>query len=156
MKNATHHKAKRISSPRHLRELPDGLTPRDFEWEDAPCVVAALEARWKKWRKQKDLLDRDWLEASRRRVQAAAAEINADKLKLALAVEEEKRLAYFKADAEENEQFVAALGAAITRQAKARNDAWRASAEARLRRATKAINADINRRDRQLLARKRR
>lgn len=156
MKNATHHKRKRISSPRHLRELPDGLAPKDFEWEDAPCVIAALEKRWATWRRQKDLLDADWMKASRQRVQDATDAVNVDKLKAALAAEEEKRLAYFAADAEENARFVAALGAAIKKQAADRISAWRASAEARLRRATNAINEDINRRDRELLRRKRR
>jgi hypothetical protein len=143
-------------SVRGLHALPDGLTPDDIEWEDAPSVIAALEQRWAKWRKQKDILDRDWLKASRERVAAAAQLVGEDKLKIALDTEEEKRRVYFVQDAEENAQYVAALSAAIKKSADARSAAWLASARARLARATRAINADTNRRDRELLARKRR
>lgn len=153
MKNATHHKAKGKARPRiivrGLHSLPDGLTPRDLEWENAPCVVAALEQRFARWRKQQDEINADWLKASRQRVQDAAAEVDADKLKLALAAEEEKRLDYFASDAEETARYVAALAAAIKKQAADRNAAWRASAEARLRRATAEINRDIVSRERQ-------
>jgi hypothetical protein len=164
MKNATNHKARGDARPhrkrritvRGLHVLPDGLTPNDLEWEDAPSVIAALEQRWAKWRKLKNVIDADWLKASRHRVQEAAKEINADRLNAALEAEEEKRRKYFAEDAAQNEAYVRALGSAIKKSADARNAAWRTAAEARLRRATKAINADINRRDRELLQRKQR
>jgi len=143
-------------SVRGLAFLPDGLTPNDLEWEDAPFVVAALEQRWAKWRRLKNVIDADWLKASQERLREAANEINVDKLKSALEAEEEKRGAYFAADAEENQRYVAALGLAIKRSSDTRIAAWRTTTEARLRRATNAINAEINRRDRELLERKRR
>jgi hypothetical protein len=160
-KSSSHNRGPRKSrkarlSVRGLTFLPDGITPNDLEWEDAPAVVAALEQRWAKWRKLKNVIDADWLKGSQERVREAAREIKADKLKAALEAEEEKRRAYFAADAEENQRYIAALGSAIKKSSDARNAAWRTGAEARLRRATNAINADINRRDRALLARKRR
>jgi hypothetical protein len=122
---------------------------------DRERLIRALEARFDRWRRAKDVIDADWLKGSQQRVQEAGQEINADKLKVALEAEEEKRRAYFAADAEENQRYVAALGLAIKKSSDARNAAWQRAAEARLRRATNAINADINRRDRELLLRKR-
>jgi hypothetical protein len=116
-----------------------------------------LEQRWQTWLRQKDKLDADFRRQSLARVAAAAKEINADRLKAALEQEEEKRLAYFQSDAEENAKYVAALTAAIKKQAADRISAWRTEAEAHLRRATASINADIVAKERKLFGvRKRR
>jgi hypothetical protein len=139
-----------------LREVHEADWPTLPPADDSERLIRTLEARFARWRKAKDLIDADWLKDSRQRVQEAAKEIDADELKIALAAEEEKRLAYFTEDALQNEAYIRALGVAIKKSADARNAVWLAAARARLARATRAINAETNRRDRKLLDRKRR
>jgi hypothetical protein len=108
-----------------------------------------LEERWMQWQKQRALIEADFRREHLSRVEAVKIEIDAARQQQLMDDAEEKQRAYFAADAAETQKFVDALCEHSQRK-------WRTAAEARLRRATNAINAEINRRDRELLARKRR
>src|ERR1700684_1213261 len=76
-----------------LHFLPDGMRPRDFEWNDAPSVVremAALEESWQRWRAAKDLIDADEHQAGLKRLEEIAKEIDAAKQSTLLDEEEER------------------------------------------------------------------
>jgi hypothetical protein len=147
-----HRPRKARLSVRGLTFLPDGLTPNDLEWEDAPSVIAALEQRWAKWRRQKDAINADIHRAYLRRAEEIGREVEADRRKQMLADLDAQQAVYATADAAKNQRYLDTIVAA-----KQKRDAdWRKRAMARLARATREINLDINRRDRELLARKRR
>jgi hypothetical protein len=145
---------------RGLRALPDGLSPDDLEWEDAPCVVAEIEKRWARWRKAQDSIAADWLKSSRERVQEIAKLVDADKRQQQMDAELAQRDAYFAASEAENLKFVAALKAAFATKAAAKKqeaDEWKKQATERLAKATRAINREIVDRERRVFGvRKRR
>jgi hypothetical protein len=108
-----------------------------------------LETRWMQWQNQRAEIEADFRAAHLVWIEAVKVEIDAARQHQLMEDAEAKATAYHAADAAETQKFVDALYAHS--QAK-----WKAAAIARLRRATNAINADINRRDRELLLRKRR
>jgi hypothetical protein len=112
-------------------------------------ALRLLETRWMQWQKQRALIDADFRREHLARVEAVKVEIDAAQRQQLMDDAEEKQRVYFAADAAETQKFVDALCEHSQKR-------WRTAAEARLRRATNAINAEINRRDRELLARKRR
>ena len=130
----------------HLRNLPDGLTGRDFEWSPVMSAADVLEAKWQRWRAAKDSVNRDWVKAQLERVAEIAQEVDRDKQKTGVEEEEEKRRAYFLQDHQENQQFVAALVATH----KAKVEEWRIAAQERLRKATAQLNRETINRERKL------
>jgi hypothetical protein len=108
-----------------------------------------LEKRWIKWERQRAEIEADFRAAHLARIEEVKVEIDAARQHQLMEDAEAKATAYHAADAAGTQKFVDALYAHS--QAK-----WKAAAMAKLRRATNAINADINRRDRELLLRKRR
>lgn len=141
------------SNIRHTHFLPDGAkSPSEFEWMPSPSLEQLMQLKWERWRAAKDSVDRDWLAAQQERLAEIALVIDADRRKTQLEREQEKADAYAAEDQRATTRFLDALHAETKRKA----DAWLANAKARLEKATREINADINRRDRQLLALKRR
>jgi hypothetical protein len=141
------------SNVRHTHFLPDGAkSPSDFEWLPSPSLEQLMQLKWERWRAAKDSVDRDWLTAQQERLAEIALVIDADRRKTQLEREEEKADAYAAEDQRETTRFLDALHAETKRKA----DQWFAEAKARLEKATREMNADIARRDRQLLAMKRR
>jgi hypothetical protein len=108
-----------------------------------------LETRWMQWQNQRTVIETEFRAAHFARIEAVKVEIDAARQRQLMEDTDAKATAYFAADATETQKFVDALYAHS--QGK-----WKAAAMARLRRATNALNADINRRDRELLLRKRR
>jgi hypothetical protein len=108
-----------------------------------------LEKRWMRWQRQRAEIEADFRATHLARIEAVKVEIDTARQHQLMEDAEARATAYYAADAVETQKFVEALYAHS--QAK-----WKAAAMARLRRATNAINADINRRDRVLLLRKRR
>jgi hypothetical protein len=133
---------------RGLHALPDGMSGKDFEWEDDPCVAAAIEQRWQRWRAAKDIIDADWRKAQLERVAEIAKLVDRDRQKILMEKVEEEDRDYFRKDQDENRKFLDAMAAA----SKAKANDWRKQAEARLRKATAAINADLAQRERKIFA----
>jgi hypothetical protein len=141
------------SNIRHIHFLPDGAkSPSDFEWMPSPSLEQLMQLKWERWRAAKDSVDRDWLAARQERLSEIALVIDQDRRKTRLQEEQEKADAYAAEDQRETTRYLDALHAETKRKA----DQWLAAAKARLQKATREINADINRRDRELLALKRR
>jgi hypothetical protein len=139
------------SGIRHTHFLPDGAkSPSEFEWMPSPSLEQLMQLKWERWRSAKDSVDRDWLAAQQERLAEIALVIDADRRKTQLEREQEKADAYAAEDQRETTRFLDALHAETKRKA----DTWLAQAKARLEKATREINADIARRDRQLLAMK--
>jgi len=147
--SATRNKKRSPNSPQpvcfeHLRNLPDGLTGRDFEWSPVMSAADVLELKWQRWRATKDAVNRDWLKAQLERVALIALEVDHAKQQTAMEEDEEKRRAYFSKDHQENQQCVATLVAAHRDKA----EEWKAAAQQRLRKATAAMNRETIARER--------
>jgi hypothetical protein len=139
-----------------LHFLPDGMKVRDFEWNDAPSVVlemAALDAKWQRWRAAKDLIDADWYRAELERLQEIALTIDRATQATLLDEAEERRRQHAEADQKENEAWVSRMFEA----AKKIRDAELAAKWARVNRAGAEIQRQEIRADNKiLLERKRR
>ncbi len=95
----------------------------DIEW--TPVAVARaelkhwnaseLQARWRRWRRVKDELDREWLAAQNARVAEIALDIDRDRQRTRLDDEEAKRREYLATDARENQKWADAVSAAMGR-----------------------------------------
>jgi hypothetical protein len=131
-------------------EVLDEIREAEFLFRaPADKELRQLEERWIKWQRQRAEIEADFRAAHLAGIESVKVEIDAARQHQLMEDAEAKATAYHAADAAETQKFVDALYAHS--QAK-----WKAAAMARLRRATNAINADINRRDRELLLRKRR
>jgi hypothetical protein len=126
---------------------------RDCDWLTEPPVDPVQrrqEEQWLRVREAKRQMDEEFRRVEGLRLAQVMREIDEDRRKEKLNQMLEERNADLDKNAEETQQHVRALEAAI----KLQNDiAWRKQATARLRNATKRINAEIVARERRLYGR---
>jgi hypothetical protein len=128
---------------------------RDAEFLTQPATdkhERLLEQNFLRWRRTQDVINAEIHRQYLARAEEIGMEVEADRRKQMLADVDAQQAEYAAADAAENQQYLDRIAAAKQK----READWRKQATARLAKATRAINADINRRDRELLKRKRR
>jgi hypothetical protein len=127
----------------------DAQARRDDEAYRKACQD--LDRKWQAVKRAGEEIERSWRAEAIARLEAAAVEIDRDRKKQLMddLAEEERQLK--EADDRRVAQYLESLAAIVKR----RNDAWLVEAKKRLDRATRSINKDIARKERELFLRRR-